>query len=424
MASIDGDLSDGVGLAELHSEVHRHRPSLSDGIQLERAEGTPPAPNFPPPLIPFAEAEVRSPVEGVASDIITMTSTMDAIHAKAATVVDVVGIAAAQHVPSLGELMRENVALAPLAEPQTTYHIALAEVTDIRARLIAGFSVPLSDVMQLAEVLSDQMGLRLRETVGIDPLILGVGRYGKHHQESVRLSELLHHGLGGSIAETIGLAGTLQGVALFDQLLADTVEVDDTITSAPLLLQVVADETVGITASDALRMFYAGQLSDAVQITAIYPSISGSVTTWALNTKTGSLTEYADYAFNSFARLDGRYLGAADDGLYELTGDTDDGDDIIAEIETGLAQISGSRFTSFRAAYLAVRGGGQFVLRLETGDGKVYNYAVTADHMETTKVQLGKGLRARYFSFTLISAGQDFDLEALEFIPIAARRRV
>ena len=396
---------------------------LSDGIQFERAEGTPPVPGFPPPSIPFAEAEVVSPIDADVSDRLIMTSRVRAEHVKSAVATDGVSISITQQ-SLLGKLLRESVGLDPLAEPQTTYNISLAEITAIRARMIVGFAVPLSDVIQLASVLSDQLGLRLWEAVSLDPSVSGLGRYQKDHYESSRLSGYSEYAMGANAAEAIGLAGTLQGATLFDRLIEDTAAVGDTITDAPLLMQVVAHETLEITATEALQMFYAGTLSDEVQVTALYPSISGSITTWALNTKTGALTEYADYAFNSFARLGDRYMGAADDGLYELTGDTDDGRDIIAEIESGLAQISGSRFTSFRAAYLAVRGGGRFVLRLETGDGKVYNYAVTADHMETTKVHLGKGLRARYFSFTLISAGQDFDLEALEFVPIAARRRV
>ena len=36
-----------------------------------------------------------------------------------------------------------------------------------------------------------------------------------------------------------------------------------------------------------------------------------------------SVTRYTDYPFNQIVRFKGRYLGVADDGLYELGGDTD-----------------------------------------------------------------------------------------------------
>ena len=81
-------------------------------------------------------------------------------------------------------------------------------------------------------------------------------------------------------------------------------------------------------------------------------------------------------------------------------------------------------FRSFKAAYLGMRGNGDVILKLDTGDGKTYTYQTVIQDMQSTKVRLGKGLRARYFSFELISTGQDFDLDTVEFIPLVAQRRV
>jgi hypothetical protein len=143
-----------------------------------------------------------------------------------------------------------------------------------------------------------------------------------------------------------------------------------------------------------------------------------------MNTRTASVTEYGNYDFNSFARIDNTYLGASSSGLYELLGDDDAGTDIIAQIKSGFAQWGGARFSGFKAAYLGVRGEGDFVLRLTTGEGQTYNYSVSTRDMRSTKVHMGKGLRARYFAFELISTGQDFDLESIEFVPLVAERRV
>jgi transketolase len=43
---------------------------------------------------------------------------------------------------------------------------------------------------------------------------------------------------------------------------------------------------------------------------------------------------------------------------------------------------------------------------------------------ENTKFEIGKGIRARYFSFELTSTGQEFDLDSIEFLPIVNQRRV
>ena len=77
------------------------------------------------------------------------------------------------------------------------------------------------------------------------------------------------------------------------------------------------------------------------------------------------------------------------------------------------------------AAYLGMRGEGEAILRLLTGDGRRYDYLVKTQNMRTTKVNMGKGLRARYFAFELeIIDGHDFDLDAIEFVPIVTQRRV
>ena len=67
---------------------------------------------------------------------------------------------------------------------------------------------------------------------------------------------------------------------------------------------------------------------------------------------------------------------------------------------------------------------GDIILKLDTGDGKTYTYQTVIQDMQSTKVRFGKGLRARYFSFELISTGPDFDLDTVEFLPLVAQRRV
>jgi hypothetical protein len=39
-------------------------------------------------------------------------------------------------------------------------------------------------------------------------------------------------------------------------------------------------------------------------------------------------------------------------------------------------------------------------------------------------VQVGKGLRARYFALELVTTGQDFDLDTIEVVPLLNARRV
>ena len=70
-------------------------------------------------------------------------------------------------------------------------------------------------------------------------------------------------------------------------------------------------------------------------------------------------------------------------------------------------------------------GNNDFYAKIIAGDGREYVYKfVSQPGLMTTKVNVGKGLRARYFQFELQSTGPDFDLDSIEFVPMMGQRRV
>ena len=130
---------------------------------------------------------------------------------------------------------------------------------------------------------------------------------------------------------------------------------------------------------------------------------------------------------NSFAQMGHHFLGASSTGLYQLDGPLDVGSAIVATVKSGSAQFSGSRYTAFDAVYLGCRvsdGANDWLLKLHTGDGQCYVYQFQPLNRRTTKIFVGKGLRARYFSWELVTAGENFDLDSIEFVPISSKRRV
>lgn len=301
--------------------------------------------------------------------------------------------------------------------------------------------VSLRDAFRFAETLSQAHSLNVDEAVGVAD------------QHAVALSWRLIEKLGivdslgvnaiyqASVAYTLRLADTLarffaaevsDAFAAGDTLLARAAALGvarDGIGIAPtlqpmLLLNVVVDDDVAVDDEQLIQMLFNPTVVEGIAVKAGYLGPNGSFTTWAMNTRTGAVTEYADFTFNSLAKVGRSYFGASEDGLYELRGDDDDGDDIIARIRGGYLQFGGPKLSRLKEAYIAARGEGDWVLRVLTGDGEVYNYAVTNRSMRSTKVHMGKGQRARYFAYELISAGQDFDLDTLEFVPLVVQRRV
>lgn len=286
-------------------------------------------------------------------------------------------------------------------------------------------SVPvvLTDTVGIALSQSVQRAVTVAETLRIGSTLTGNGLYHMTLTQALRLTDHLLRYLGVSVSEALGVGSTLTAAGYRAAAITETVGIGATLT--PLfLLTVTAAENVRLTDTDVVKMLYHPTLRDGIEITAAHVAPDGSFTTWVMNTRSGAVTEYADFSFNSFARVGNRYLAASDTGLYELLGDTDDGDDIIARIKSGFLQFGGTHLSRLKAAYVAMRGEGEIVLKIETADGLVYHYETSMRNMRSTKVHMGKGQRSRYFAFELITTGQDFDLDTLEFVPIVVERRV
>lgn len=313
--------------------------------------------------------------------------------------------------------------------------VALNQLINQKARVFMSDKVGLTEqlrltvparileTLNLTEAAVAQRAVALMDKLGLTSSLLSAARYHLSLNDLISTTSVLGRFLGMAVTDNLGVTESAIGKAYRTGAIVENLGLSDIITPR-LVIRVDLKEGAGFHDSMIQRAIFRGAVVEGVQISGAFLSPSGSVTTWALNTRSAAVTEYRNYEFNSFAQLGHKYLGASDKGLYELTGATDDGANIIATIRSGMAQFSGTHLGRIKAAYVAMRGSGSFVLRIISGDGKVYNYSANAESMRSSRVNVGKGLRARYFAFELITTGQDFDLDTLEFIPLTVDRRV
>lgn len=302
------------------------------------------------------------------------------------------------------------------------YTAALTQAIRLRERQKLSDVVTLTQTFSVTDLPRLFQFIDIVEGLGFTDAVLMPWKVYSTVAEQLEMADALARYLGGSLADVVAVIETLARRRNIMPTVAESVTVVDT-PERGLLLRVDAEDSIEITPEQALSMLFKPTLTDAIEIVSAYLDPEG-ITTWAVNLSHGGVTEYTNYNFNSFAQLGNKYIAACEDGLYELDGDDDDGTDIIARLKSGMLQFGKSNYSSFKGIYIGIRGGGDVVLKLETGDGKTYTYSVEARTMSTTKVNVGKGLRARYFSYELISTGQDFDLDSIEFLPLVARRRV
>lgn len=323
----------------------------------------------------------------------------------------------------VGVVIREQLKLSGETDVAHRQQVYLADVLRVAESLINSYPLALSDGIGFAASHAVAQSVQLIEQLQLSEALTGNGRYNITIEQALRLADGLHQFFGAEVDEGISFAVDLAVRKLAITTVDEGLGFADTL--APLLLvNVTVDEGIEITAETAVQMLFNPVIHEGIEITAAYVSPTGSMTTWAMNARTGAVTEYRNYEFNSFAKIGNRYIGASESGLYELLGDTDEGASIVARIKGGFLQFGGTHLSRLSAAYIATRGEGDFVLRIITGEGATYNYAVSTRNMRSVKVHMGKGQRARYFSYELISAGQDFDLDTLEFVPVVVQRRV
>ena len=359
---------------------------------------------------------------GSLADEIGANYLLDVIRAQPATATSGIGMASTFGIVR-GIAVVEQLRIALSQVPNHHFQKTLNDGTGIDPAVNVGIPVVIAEGMGVQLTQLAQHAVTIMEELGLLSAIAPAFIYNKSISDAIRLADSLGRFFGVDLTDDIGIAQTQVATASRLALVDEDIGLAAAATPR-MVIRVTATDEIDLADDQVLRMFFSQTIAEGIELSAAYLSPGDSVTTWAMNTRTGAVSEYSNYAFNSFARMGNIYLGASDSGLYTLLGDDDAGTDIVAQIKSGFAQWAGSRFTIFKGIYLGVRGEGDFVLKLVTGDGNTYNYGVSTRDMRTTRVHTGKGLRARYFSFELISTGQDFDLDTIEFVPLVAERRV
>ena len=322
-----------------------------------------------------------------------------------------------------GAIVNEVIQAQAVLLPNFKYTQLLADRQFIHDAITRAIPASLSDVINVHQVETLVRAILVLEGLNLAQSLSAKATYTWIVNELIRGHDSLLKFLGASFGESIFVHDALSPMYRPQPVVTDAINLTSVLANK-LLLNVVANESIRVSPTQALKALYNGTLSEKLQVTAGYVAPGGNFSTWVMNTRTASITEYKNFVFNSFAQMGTKYLGAASDGLYELVGNTDNGANIVADIRSGFAQWAGSHLTMFKGVYLGVRGGGSYVLKIITTDGVENSYNVVAQDMRQTKIDIGKGLRAHYFAFELISTGQDFDLDNIEFVPLVVQRRV
>lgn len=187
-------------------------------------------------------------------------------------------------------------------------------------------------------------------------------------------------------------------------------------------------EDLSIETLASLSGEFAAALMEAVWVSDQAQATNGvdDSETWAVNAETGASSRYASYGFNSYAVIGGVAYGAKESGIFALEGDDDAGEPIQAHLHFGKHSFGTQELKSVPFVYVGVGASGAVYLRVGDGnDAYLYRVRHSDPRQATQRFDVGKGLRASYFSFELYNEnGADFELDTVRFEVVPLKRRI
>lgn len=244
----------------------------------------------------------------------------------------------------------------------------------------------------------------------------------------------------GALEQRMALESVSDGVAWSPVIreLHDSIEraldavLAETADRASLTGTVLVSDALSLSPASLSSGEFFEHLVDGVGFAAHLTLDTGTYIAWVMNTESRGLSRYTNYPFNSFAKVGGRYFGAAADGLHQLDGDTDNGEPIAARLRAGLSALGTRRLKRIPEAFIGYTSDGTLLLHVitvseATGEKEAAIYRLrsrAAVSARENRWKIGRGIKSVDFDFVIENVdGADFDLQSIEFRPVILDRR-
>lgn len=200
----------------------------------------------------------------------------------------------------------------------------------------------------------------------------------------------------------------------------------------PALVVSSEDATVSTEATGALTLpllsVYAEIPETVVLVEADGASTSLSGFALVMNLEDEGVTEYTNFAFNSFACFNGHYIAANGSGIYELAGDNDAGEDIDAVFRTPQEDANVPYLKRPEDCYIGAKSDDDLAVSVLIDGNVEYeasNISGRSEEIVTRKSKIGKGTKSRYWAVQVENVnGCDFAVETMELNLKAVTRKV
>lgn len=213
---------------------------------------------------------------------------------------------------------------------------------------------------------------------------------------------------------------SLESNALF--ILHEGIGVTDTLDFY-LVINLDAYEAIAVGGEISLSSIIQLAISERMAISGSSSVARREALQYAVNATTGALSTYQNFGFKQFATVAGETYAITDNGLFRLTGDTDNGDLLNASIDFGASDFGTSQLKRVSSVYAGVATDGEAYIRVTADEGQELVYRAITEHNES-RVKTAKGLAARHWRVRLELTDASYaDLDNLEIeIGVSQRR--
>ncbi|MFD1259445.1 hypothetical protein [Entomomonas asaccharolytica] len=206
-------------------------------------------------------------------------------------------------------------------------------------------------------------------------------------------------------------------------LFTETIEIQDSIEVA-LVFTIDGNESIYINEqidfATTLQLLFEEKIK---LISQVSPQDTKNYQ-YAVNVANFALSLYDNFDFTSFANCNGVTYGIKSDGLYRLTGITDNGQLINAELDIGAKDWGMPNIKRVSSAYLGIRSDGDVYLKVVVDDKhtNVYRFEDTQSQRRTF---MAKGVAGRYWRMNLVLEDITYaEIDSLEFEVGLSQRRI
>ena len=149
--------------------------------------------------------------------------------------------------------------------------------------------------------------------------------------------------------------------------------------------------------------------------------------TLSVNLSNPSIVQWCDFDFNSFCRIGEKFYGANDSGIFELTGDSDNGENIDAFFELLNSDFGISNMKKIRSMYVGGEANGGLTLTLKDDENnlRLYTLNLTSGNVQSSgKVAVDRAGIGRYWQIRIDNVGGAyFAIDSIEVLAIILGRK-